>query len=149
MNLFSVGVIRLAKVLPPLIAALACTSCGGADRKPVYPVKGQVNFEGRPLPSAFVVFHPLGGPDVDSIRPVGQGDRAGSFNLTTYTRHDGAPAGEYAVTVEFRPPPLDGDAPHDDILPARYAKPESSGLRVQVIEGDNELPPFELKWQRK
>jgi hypothetical protein len=135
---------RFAWRLGSLITALACISCG-SNQKPVYPVQGQVNFEGRPLPSAYVVFHPIGGSDGDSVRPVGQGDKAGSFNLTTYTKHDGAPAGQYAVTVEYRPPPLDDGKPLKNILPARYAKPGSSGLSVEIVEGNNELPPFELK----
>jgi len=135
---------RVAWRVSSLIVALASASCG-SNQKPVYPVQGQVNFEGRPLPSAFVVFHPVGESDGDSVRPVGQGDRAGSFNLTTYTKHDGAPAGQYAVTVEYRPPPLDDGKPVKDILPARYAKPDSSGLRVEIVEGNNELAPFELK----
>ena len=42
----------------------------------------------RPVPLA-LVFHPRDGSDVDSIRPVGQVDRAGSLNLATFTERDG------------------------------------------------------------
>ena len=71
------------------------------------------------------------------------------FTLSTYGPRDGAPAGEYLVTVEWwqaRPTKArDGDdSPPINRLPARYASAQASRLRVQVAEGTNELQPFQL-----
>jgi len=76
-------------------------------------------------------------------------DESGQFTLSTYGSRDGAPTGEYFVTVEWwqaRQTKLrDGDdSPPINRLPARYADAHGSKLRVQVTEGTNELQPFRL-----
>src|SRR5436309_2312718 len=79
---------------------LLAAGCGD-DRKPLYPVQGRVLFEDRPPPQALVVFHPLGDQGKEAVRPRGQVGPDGSFTLTTHNPGDGAPAGAYAVTVEW------------------------------------------------
>lgn len=124
--------------------ALLCSSCGGSDLKPAFPVRGQVLFEGKPVPHALVVFHPQAGEE--PLRPSATADAEGRFTLTTYKKEDGAPVGDYAVTVEWRPAPkndnYEGSPPNK--LPARYSKPQSSKLLVRVSEGINELDPLRL-----
>ena len=80
--------------------------------------------------------------------------RDGFFSLKTYVLHDGAPAGDYMVTVEWPGDdpgvPVDRDDPEyvpfgPDRLKGRYADPESSGFRATVIEGRNQVGPFELE----
>ena len=78
-------------------------------------------------------------------KPGGTSDAQGEFVLTTYTQDDGAPAGEYAVTVVWRRPWTDAAGkPGPNLLPERYSKPDTSELRVRVKEGVNELT-LELK----
>jgi hypothetical protein len=138
-------VLRRSLAVGLAASTLFCASCGNSGRKAVYPAHGQVLFEGKPLPYAFVVFHPLGETGTNPVRPVGQGKYDGGFQLTTYDTHDGAPEGEYAITVEWRRPALTEDeTPRYNLLPARYAKPETSGLRAQIVKGRNELPPIWL-----
>ena len=67
-----------------------------------YPVRGQVTLDGKPLAEAMVVLHPLTGSVVGGQKPIGFTDQDGRFVLTTYQSGDGAPPGEYAVTVEYR-----------------------------------------------
>ena len=117
---------------------------------PVYAARGQVLFEGRPIPHALVVLHPLQTADDAVPRPRGKVQDDGTFVLETYTSADGAPAGEYAVTVECwlsnakgRPGERD-DAPPTNRLPARYAKAATSGLRVRVEAGENQIPTIRL-----
>jgi hypothetical protein len=118
------------------------------DRLPVYPVRGKVLYQGQPAAGAYVSFHPA---DPDAKLPVGPravvgGD--GSFVLSTYVKEDGAPAGDYVVTVEWRKPVRrpDGETePGPNLLPPRYQTPKTSGLRATVsARSENELPPFQL-----
>src|SRR5438270_3154183 len=88
------------------LVALLCCSCGKSNgRKPVFPVQGKVLFEGKPLPHAFLVFHPVDQTGTQATRAVATAEDDGTFAPTTYEAADGAPAGEYAVTVDWRPPP--------------------------------------------
>jgi len=142
--------VRSLVALPALLAAAGLSlSCGGG-RRPVYPVRGQVFYEGQPTPGALVILHPLNDPDPRAPRPVARVGPDGSFAPTTYHADDGAPAGEYAVTVAWVKEVDNQNAPREEqreprsLLPERYGKPETSGLRVHVQKGHNELPPFRL-----
>jgi hypothetical protein len=122
--------------------AIACTSCSQDKRVPVFPVTGQVWFAGKPTPRALLVFHPV---VENSMRPLGTVDEDGTFTLTTYEQGDGAPAGDYTVTVEWRRlATVDDDQRPPNRLPARYLNPKSSGISARVSEGDNVLPPIQL-----
>jgi hypothetical protein len=124
--------------------ALACSSCG-QKQQPLYPVRGQVFFAGKPAPGAKVVFHPVGG-DLQSPKPSGSVQDDGSFTLSTHPLGEGAPPGEYLVAVVW----LDagrrrGDGVIANKLPGRYAQPQSSGLKATVADGPTDVPPFQLK----
>jgi hypothetical protein len=136
-----------AGLVAVLGAALLCSACARSDRKPVYPVQGRVLFEGKPVAGAQVILHPLGGDDrVYPVRPLGQVGEDGTFRLTTYDAGDGAPEGSYAVTVSLlkKPAGAEGDLSRN-VLPPRYANPQTSPLRADVTRGGNELAPFQLK----
>jgi hypothetical protein len=138
---------RRAGVVAVLGLALLFPACGGrSGRQPVYPVHGQVHYAGKPVPGAQVILHPLTEDDKDHpVRPLGQVDADGSFRLTTYDAGDGAPAGSYAVTVSLlqKPRGVEGDLAQN-LLPPRYANPQTSPLKVDIARGTNELPPFQL-----
>jgi hypothetical protein len=126
--------------------ALFCSACGDA-RKPVFPVHGQVSVDGRAPIHAQVSFIPVGDAKPDAVHPVGTVDDQGRFTLTSYAAGDGAPEGEYRVTVAWflasgRP---GDDSPPLNYLPAAYARPESTPLHAVVGKGGAELQPFELK----
>jgi hypothetical protein len=129
-------------------AALVLAGCG-TSQAPVHPVRGKVLFEGKPIPHALVVFHPTQNAEKDAPRPRAQVGPDGSFALGTFAGGDGAPAGDYAVTVEWwltsAKKGVDSDLPATNRLPVRYATASGSGLRVKVEAGDNELPPLHLK----
>jgi len=65
----------------------------------------------------------------------------GAFRLSTYDPNDGAPAGEYYVSVIW---PTDGRE-DEDKLNGRYRDPKTSQLTATVKEGSNELKAFRLK----
>lgn len=111
----------------------------------VFPVTGRVTFRNRIPVGAFVVLHPLRSALPNQARPSGFVNADGSYTLSTYTRNDGAPAGEYAVTVEWRRHVGNGDSPiTSNRLPARYQKPETSGLRVTIPQESSEVPSIQL-----
>jgi hypothetical protein len=130
-----------------LIPVLLCSACGKANgRKPVFRVDGRVLYEGRPLAHAFLVFHPVNDAGPQVTRPTATAENDGTFAPTTYEAADGAPAGEYAVTVEWhRPPTNDEVAPGPNQLPALYSKPASTPFKVRIVEGTNRLEPFQIK----
>ena len=111
------------------------------NRRPVYPVRGRVFFEGSPAPNAVVTFY-LINPDTKRVTRAGDAmaEADGSFALSTYTANDGAPAGEYAVTVVWWNPLVDAEGkPGPNLLPERYAKPETTPLKAVVKTGANEV----------
>src|SRR5262245_37204373 len=124
---------RTLTVLPALLlTAVLAVSCSGDGRRPVFPVHGQVRFEDKPTPGALVIFHPLNDPDPRAPRPVARVEADGSFAPTTYRTDDGAPAGEYAVTITWvketdnqNAPKEEQKPPHNN-LPDRYGNPETS-----------------------
>jgi hypothetical protein len=103
-----------------------------------------VLFDGKPAAGATVFFYPVE-TDAEALAPYGVTDANGSFTLTTYLTFDGAPAGEYVVTVRWPGPPRRGeDEQGPDRLKGRYDNPKTSKLRATVETKPNDLPPFQL-----
>jgi hypothetical protein len=135
---------RIALLLSVLIVA-SCSSKVDEKRKPVFPVRGKVLVQGKPAAGAFVLFVPVNEPSqpVDP-RPRAEASADGSFELSTYGTNDGAPAGEYVVSVTWPGGVLpDGREEPPDKLMGRYEMGKSK-LKATVKEGQNDLPPFQL-----
>lgn len=113
-------------------------------------------YQGRPVGTATVVLHaikprPSTGPKVRPLSSIGFTDEKGIFQISTFGKQDGAPAGEYIVTIELQAERMVGeelvrDGPH--LLPLTYSNPKSSPLRCTVDAGNNVLPTFELSQQQ-
>ena len=131
------------------IAMLAFCGCGdsGSQRVPVFKTAGKITFNNRPVDGAFLVLHPKAAAAADVPRPTAHVQPDGSFEPTTFDSADGAPAGEYVVTVEWRKLINDrGEwVPGPNLLPAKYSNPATSGVTVMVAEGKNELPAITLR----
>jgi hypothetical protein len=100
------------------------------------------------LRGAFVVLHPQGTQSADGVRPRGHVAEDGNFSLSTYETNDGAPAGDYKVTVEYRSlvkKPSGDVAAGPNVLPKQYSRPETSPISVRIASGDNALAPIVLK----
>jgi hypothetical protein len=117
---------------------------GKGDRLSVYPARGQATFAGKPMSNATIFLHPVGVKDPRYPRPRAVVAEDGTFALGTYRKDDGAPAGEYRVTVQWFRKVADRDVPVN-VLPARLAGPETSGLSVRIEKGKNDLPPIQLR----
>lgn len=101
-----------------------------------------------PIAEAVVVFHNAVEPDRPVPAPTALTDGAGRFALSTYGDADGAPAGEYAITVVLREPRMVGEELVRDgknLLPARYAQAKTSELTYRVVPGPNEVPTLVLR----
>jgi serine/threonine-protein phosphatase CPPED1 len=107
------------------------------NRKPVYAVHGKVLLDGAPVEGATVTLYTHDAKDKKLKRMSDALTEAdGTYRISTYSAGDGAPAGDYAVTVVKRQPPFDEEAkPGPNVLPDRYASPEKTPLRMLVTEG--------------
>lgn len=103
-------------------------------RKPTHPVRGQVFFEGTPIPGAHVVLQAKEG----TLKAQGIVEADGSFALTTYKANDGAVAGDYTVTVVWQRKEANGKT-GANLLPAKYATAKSTKLTARVQAGPNDL----------
>lgn len=136
----------MAKPWLGLILIIGVFGCG--QRGPeLHPVSGKVlDGDGKPAVNALVMFHPVGPGSALKNPPLGRVDEKGEFHLTTFQKDDGAPAGEYIVTVEWRPAkkaPFDPEP--QDRLAGRYRDPAISKLRATVGHGPTLLEPFRVK----
>lgn len=126
-----------------LVVTLLFAGCGGSSDPSVkvHPVSGKITFEGQPTPNAIVVLHPQSPPQTTKpIVSMATVQSDGTFKIGTMDEADGAPVGEYVVTVTWRK-----EATGGNVLPPKYADPATSDTKVTVKEGQNELPPIELK----
>jgi hypothetical protein len=99
----------------------------------------------QPAPGAMLVLHPVGGA-YDAEHPTATVGPDGSFELTTYVGKDGAPPGDYVVTAQwYASSNKDAPGPWPNVLPGKYARPESSDLRVQIAAAPNELQPIVIR----
>jgi len=110
------------------------------NRKATHPVRGTVYLDGSPAVGARVQFH-LINPDTKKTSPAGDGliEADGSFFLTTYSRGDGTPAGDYVVTIGPWGALFGDLGKGAAACPEKYAKPTTSTLKATVKAGKNEF----------
>src|SRR5436309_1217983 len=95
--------VRFTAGRPVAAGAFSLLLCAcGRDHPPgprPYPVKGWVRVNGEPARGAEVSFRFLGDAQGVAVNPTGRCGDDGDFDLTTYAAHDGAPAGDYQVSI--------------------------------------------------
>ena len=137
----------LAAILLATVASTFAAGCSRNNHTPVYPVQGQILLNGKPLSEAIVTFHPQGNAAAEPL-PSAHTDAEGRFKLTSFAPGDGAPEGDYAISlVCFRAHPIRRGYETDatNIVPRRYADAATSKLTATVVRGPNELPPLLVK----
>jgi hypothetical protein len=131
-------------------ALVMASTIGCSEAKPervaVHPAAGSLTVKGQPAPGAFVTLHPKTSLGEDVPPPRANVEKDGSFKLSTFNGGDGAPEGEYTVTVRWYKPVKNGAdiAAGPNVIPTKYTKPESSNLTVRIASGQNTLPPIKL-----
>jgi len=126
---------------------IGCAEKPKLKLKPVFPVNGSAFVGGKPATGAAIVLHllPLGGKT--DIRSRGKVDENGKFVLTTYNTNDGAPEGEYVVTVYWpgkSARPLQDDELPPDQLGGRYSDPAKSKIKIHIKAPETTLESFQL-----
>lgn len=153
-------------LLLALAACLAGCSKGNQlgyvqHEEQLFPVEGTVLVDGKPATNAVVILHRPDAPSAGGSlpadpltlppNPTGDCDEEGHFVLGTYLARDGAPAGEYLVTVSWKDPEArnrDGET-YPELLPGHYQDPRKSKLTAQVVAGENAPLVFELTQKKK
>jgi hypothetical protein len=138
----------VAAVAMGLASVSACSKDDG--RVKVYPVNGKVLVGGQPAARARVVFYPVAEELKKPGMPIPDGttDNEGNFKLRSYDPGDGAPEGDYKVSVIWLDVPEGAEEnplSAKDRLGGRYANPQKSNLTATVPKGGGEIPPFELQ----
>lgn len=145
---------RIAAYLLAVAAAAALGGCSDRGKeKPVFKVHGKLTFEDKAMAGAEIAFIPAD-PAQRGLQSRAKADASGEYTLYTYRQNDGAPAGEYVVTI-YWPAPLSKKAAEklekaetveekDSILaPDRlknaYTDPLKTKLKATVAEKDNEI----------
>jgi hypothetical protein len=113
---------------------------------------------GRPSAGISLVFHAVNKTTGSGLLvPRGTTDKHGYFVLSTYAAGDGAPQGEYRVTIVWRQPlrqlgRWDAEELHPDeeaalpnLLPSEYADPRTTPVTITVEPTRNRLEPILLR----
>ncbi len=132
-----------------VLATLFAIGCSrGPAKLVIHPVEGQVLVNDKPRAGVLVTLHPADPVAVHQLRPGGFTTADGSFTVNSYLAGDGAPEGEYAVTVAlYVEQMVRGEA--DPTLgpnqfPARYNDPAATPFKVRVQKGPNKFAPFRV-----
>jgi hypothetical protein len=101
----------------------------------------------QPLAGAIVTLYPQGVAEPHATPSKAQTDTTGRFRVGTFADDDGAPAGEYVITVIRYPVQKQGDGgytagPND--VPKKYASPKTTDLRVHLDDGKTDIPTLAL-----
>src|SRR5262245_24349080 len=127
-----------------LLAALVAAGCG--DGKPTaVKATGKVMFKKTtPAAGALVVFHPADPVREKEIggKPFAKVREDGTFSLTTYQEGDGAPEGDYGVTVDWRATSAakfavtsEGGEAGRSLLRPQFGDPARPAFKVTVKKG--------------
>jgi hypothetical protein len=131
-----------------VLVTLSFTGCGSKDasRVAVHPATGAIKFRGQPAVGAFVTLYSIDAP-TEVPAPRATVGHNGEFSLTTYDGDDGAPEGEYTLTVQWYRPIRQGDEyiGGPNVLPQKYASAKTSDLKIRIAAGENRLQPVVLK----
>jgi hypothetical protein len=144
------------------LALLGCGAENDSSGPPVFPVTGVVKLNGQPVVGADIVFQLKDG----SGSSFGRTNASGQYQLTTRRSNDGAPPGDYVVSItkaEDAPAPEAATIPQDSPnynpyvgkgappkpkaksgVPAQYGDAKTSGLTARVAEEKNTID-FDLK----
>ncbi len=109
------------------------------------PVKGKVLVDGKPVTNIWVTLHPEN-ETKESLLPKAQSDASGNFAVGTYIGADGAPPGNYKITVEWLTynqfgGRWSGPSKIDD----KFASASTTPFEVTVADKSVDVPVLEVQ----
>ena len=140
--------LRLFAVVAVLAATTVFAGCGDSSKPAVVQVKGKVTYKKTTMAvGALVVFHPVDDALEKRIggKPFGKVNEDGTFQLTSYNEADGAPEGDYGVTIQWEAKAKEGKislsgegapAGRSMINEAKYGNPQRPFTKVSVKKGE-------------
>jgi len=136
---------------------MVMVGCSASDsRLATNPATGKVMFKkNTPAVDALVVFHPSSPgfeKEIDSKKPFARVKEDGTFTLTTYEDGDGAPTGEYGVTIDWRVKGkeskfamnTEGGNGTKSMLSSKYGNPQQPFIKVTVKKGEPNQFTFDV-----
>lgn len=146
---------RFAMVMTVVTLTVVGCSRGpkGVPRDPVTRVSGTILIDGKPEQMVSVQLARVGEPDSTAttskaLTPASFTDAEGKFSIGTYEggpNGDGAPKGEYALTIQWGELNLIGGLYSGDKFKGKYADPAKSEFKVTVADKPVDLGNLELK----
>jgi len=125
------------------VALGLCLLSGGCSNGDLARVHGKVTLDdGAPVANATVVFE----NSATNVSASGTTADDGTYELMSLKPGDGAPPGNYAVTVHHPMPADSSQVQGPRLFPPWYERPDTSGLTYEVKRGRNE---FDIPLQRK
>jgi len=127
------------------LALFLAIGCGQSGPK-LHPVRGTVLVNKQPAAEALVFMHRKGRTSLEEQVPFGKADKDGSFKVINGNSGEGAPEGDYTLTVYWpdMSKPEDGNGGRPDALNGAYDKVAQSKLNFTVKAGQNTIPTLEL-----
>ncbi len=116
------------------VVLCALASCSRAER--TIPVEGKVLVDGQPLTLGTVIFTPdAARGNTSPHEPRGKLDAQGVYRLNQMKDHARVQPGWYKISISAQrlKDPADRYS-YVSILPAKFARPETSGLALEVVE---------------
>jgi hypothetical protein len=138
-------VLRSLFLLVAVVLAVGCSNAPEISSVPVHPAQGKITFKGQPIPGATVVLHPKAA--VENVpNPRANVGKDGAFQISTFTGNDGAPEGEYTLTVTWYKPIKNGPDVQagPNVIPPKFTNPQTSTLQVKIAAGQNDLQTIQL-----
>ncbi len=135
------GRVLVAGALVALVSS--CSSKGPR----LYSVTGMVRINGEPARDVNIMFTPVTPLEgvTEPLSPSAVTGDDGTYHLMSFKPGDGAPAGDYQVTVSYPMSRFNKHLNGVDRLKGKFANPKTSGLTAKVEPKSNELAPFDLK----
>jgi len=150
-------VLKISTPASVLLAGLFFLSagCGDSSKPATVPATGSVTYKKtKPAAGALIVFHPTDPALEKKIggKPFATVKEDGTYVLTSYAEGDGAPEGEYGVTVQWQAKAKEGKLSLGSegasgasmINQAKYGNPALPFQKVTVKKGDKNEFTFDV-----
>ncbi len=126
-----------------MLALAAAVGCGETWVE-VFPASGAVKVDGQVPVGAKLVLHAVTPQGPEAVAPTASVKPDGSFVVTTYQAGDGAPPGDYVVTVQWYKIDKDGNV-GPNVIPVEYGNPKTSPIKVTInAGGPTQLEPIAI-----